>query len=307
MAEAHLDPSRKHDFVFLIEAVDSNPNGDPDNGGIPRTDPVTGQGLITDVAIKRKLRNTVALVNSVEAKPGYDIYVEAGVALNAQHERAYSPEEGKATDAKSAQAWMCRTFFDVRIFGAVMSTGKRDRQAGRVQGPVQIGFSRSIDPVTPFDIGITRVTPTKQEDVDAWNTPSEDSTKKGKETEMGSKHVIPYGLFKGTGHFSAPLAGRTGVTTEDLAAFWRAFTLMFEHDRAAARAGLALRGLYVFSHDDAFGKVPSHKLFDRIRVQPLNDSTARDFSAYAKNIVIDEAGLADSGVTLTSLVSIDAE
>ena len=124
---------------------------------------------------------------------------------------------------------------------------------------------------------------------------------------MGSKHVIPYGLFKGVGHFSAPLAARTGVTSEDLAAFWRAFALMFEHDRAAARAGLALRALYVFSHDDAFGKLPSHRLLDRVRVKPINDSTARDFSAYAKNIEIDEAGLSSSGVVLTPIVSIDAE
>lgn len=201
MTQAHLDPTRKHDFVFLIDATDSNPNGDPDNGGIPRTDPVTGQGLITDVAIKRKIRNTVALINHEENKPGYEIYVEAGVALNAQHERAYTPENG-ATNQSEARTWMCRNFFDVRMFGAVMSTGKRDKTAGRVQGPMQISFSRSIDPITPFDIGVTRVTPTKQEDIDAWHNPEEG--KKGKETEMGSKHIVPYGLYRGAGHFSAP-------------------------------------------------------------------------------------------------------
>lgn len=207
MTAPHLDPARKHDFVFLIEATDSNPNGDPDNGGLPRTDPVTGQGLITDVAVKRKIRNTVALINEIEKKLGYEIYVEAGVALNAQHERAYAGGDkgGNATDQVTARQWMCQNFFDVRMFGAVMSTGRADRKAGRVQGPVQIGFARSIDPVTPFDIGITRVTPTRQEDVDAWNNP-EEGKNKGKETEMGSKHIVPYGLYKGAGHFSAPLA-----------------------------------------------------------------------------------------------------
>jgi CRISPR-associated protein Csd2 len=320
--DVHLDPARKHDFVFLIEAVDSNPNGDPDNGGIPRTDPVTGQGLITDVAIKRKIRNAVAMINEFEATPGNHIYVEAGVALNAQHERAYT--EGAADNAKSAQAWMCENFFDVRMFGAVMTTGKKDKWAGRVQGPVQIGFARSIDPVTPFDIGITRVTPTRQEDVDAWNKPApvdkngstegKGKENKGKETEMGSKHIVPYGLYKGTGHFSAPLAKKTGVGTSDLATLWRAFTLMFEHDRAAARAGLALRGLYVFTHDDAFGKAPAHKLTDLVRVQRAGEPNlgdnphteasgpVRSFSDY--KVVVDHEQI-PAGVTLSTLVDAD--
>jgi CRISPR-associated protein Csd2 len=299
MTAPHLDPARKHDFVFLIEATDSNPNGDPDNGGLPRTDPVTGQGLITDVAIKRKIRNTVALINGIEKKPGCEIYVEAGVALNTQHERAYAGGDkgGNATDRNTARQWMCQNFFDVRMFGAVMSTGKVDRQAGRVQGPVQIGFARSIDPVTPFYIGITRVTPTRQEDIEAWNKPEEDN--KGKETEMGSKHIVPYGLYKGAGHFSAPLATRTGVTSDDLALFWRAFINMFEHDRAAARAGLALRGLYVFTHADAFGSAPSHELIDRIAVHPLGEATPRSFTDY--KVDVQDTDLPD-GVTLTSLV-----
>ncbi|MGW2655648.1 type I-C CRISPR-associated protein Cas7/Csd2 [Streptomyces sp. NPDC001478] len=301
MSALHLDSARKHDFVFLVEATDSNPNGDPDNGGLPRTDPVTGQGLITDVAIKRKIRNTVSLINEIEKKPGYEIYVEAGVALNAQHERAYADaaDGGKATDQTTARQWMCKNFFDVRMFGAVMSTGKADRKAGRVQGPVQIGFARSIDPVTPFDIGITRVTPTRQEDVDAWNNP-EEGKNKGKETEMGSKHIVPYGLYKGVGHFSAPLAVRTGVTSDDLATLWRAFTNMFEHDRAAARAGLALRGLYVFTHADAFGSTPSHELIDRITVKPLGEATARSFADYG-HIDVRDADL-PGGVSLTRLV-----
>ncbi|MEU8540716.1 type I-C CRISPR-associated protein Cas7/Csd2 [Streptomyces sp. NPDC048717] len=300
MTTAHLDPTRKHDFVFLIEAVDSNANGDPDNGGLPRTDPVSGQGLITDVAIKRKIRNTVALINSMEPREGYEIYVEAGTALNTQHERAYTT--GSARDQKSAQEWMCRNFFDVRMFGAVMTTGKPDKQAGRVQGPVQIGFSRSIDRITPLDIGITRVTPTKEEDLKAWlkRTDEKGGKNKGKETEMGSKYIVPYALYRGTGHFSAPLAHRTGVTSDDLAVFWRAFEIMLEHDRAAARANLTLRGLYVFTHDDAFGRAPAHELFERITVKARDDVNARSFSDYG-TVEVRDTDL-PPGVTLTTLV-----
>ncbi|UED86709.1 type I-C CRISPR-associated protein Cas7/Csd2 [Streptomyces profundus] len=307
MTDPHLDPQRKHDFVLLIEALDSNPNGDPDNGGLPRTDVVTGQGLITDVAIKRKIRNTVALFNSEERRPGYEIYVEAGTALNAQHERAYV--EGGATAKDSAQRWMCQNFFDVRMFGAVMTTGKRERRAGRVQGPVQLGFARSIDPVTPLDIGITRVTPTREEDLAAWNNPrpegesGKDKGKKevnAKETEMGSKHIVPYGLYRGSGHFSAPLAAKTGVTSDDLAMFWRALTLMFEHDRAAARTGLTLRALHVFSHDDAFGRVPAHTLTDLVTATLRGTTPARSITDYDLS---DPATAAlPNGVVLTTLV-----
>ncbi|WP_438470866.1 type I-C CRISPR-associated protein Cas7/Csd2 [Streptomyces asiaticus] len=289
MTAPHLDPARKIDFVFLLEARDSNPNGDPDAGGMPRTDPVSGQGLITDVALKRKIRNTVSLLNEEHKKPGYDIYVEAGVALNAQHERAYAADAlGGDASQLDAQQWMCRTFFDVRMFGAVMTTGKKDRQAGRVRGPLQLTFSRSIDPVTPLEYGITRVTPTKQEDVNA-----------GKVTEMGSKHIVPYGLYRGEGHFSAPLAARTGVTSDDLSMFWRAFTLMFDHDRAAARGELNLRGLYVFAHDDPYGKAPARQLLDRVTVKGPGDATARAFHDY--HVAVDETEL-PQGVTLTTLI-----
>ncbi|WP_245966399.1 type I-C CRISPR-associated protein Cas7/Csd2 [Sphaerisporangium album] len=265
---AHLDPARKHDFVYLFDVRDGNPNGDPDAGGMPRTDPETGQGLVTDVAIKRKIRNTVALLQ--EGVAGYDIYVEAGVALNAQHERAYAalnldPKQRRKSEAE-AQQWMCQTFYDVRMFGAVMSTGTKP--CGRVQGPMQLTFSRSIHSVLPQEHGITRVTQTRQDDID-----------KGESTEMGNKHMIPYGLYLGYGHFSAPLARRTGVDGQDLDTFWRALTLMFEHDRASTRGEMALRGLYVFSHDDSFGRAPAHTLFDRIQVS--TDKTApRSFSDY---------------------------
>ncbi|GAA0642705.1 MULTISPECIES: type I-C CRISPR-associated protein Cas7/Csd2 [Streptomyces] len=289
MTAPHLDPTRKIDFVFLLEARDSNPNGDPDAGGMPRTDPVSGQGLITDVALKRKIRNTVSLLNEEDKKSGYDIYVEAGIALNAQHERAYAADAlGGEASQLDAQQWMCRTFFDVRMFGAVMTTGKKDRQAGRVRGPLQLTFSRSIDPITPLEYGITRVTPTKQEDINA-----------GKVTEMGSKHIVPYGLYRGEGHFSAPLGARTGVTSDDLTMFWRAFTLMFDHDRAAARGELNLRGLYVFTHDDPYGKAPARQLLDRITVKGPGDATARTFHDY--HVAVDETEL-PQGVTLTTLI-----
>ncbi|WP_066361055.1 type I-C CRISPR-associated protein Cas7/Csd2 [Herbidospora mongoliensis] len=283
--DIHLDPTRKHDFVFYFDIHDGNPNGDPDAAGMPRTDPETMQGLVTDVAIKRKIRNMITLLG--EGKPGYDIYVEAGVSLNSQHERSYAElglTDGKASEI-SAQQWMCQTFYDVRMFGAVMTTGKKT--AGRVRGPLQLTFSRSIHPVLPQEHGITRVTRTREDD--------------SKETEMGGKHAIAYGLYRGLGHFSAPLAARTGVTSEDLSMLWKALTFMFEHDRASGRAQMALRGLYVFTHADAFGTVPAHVLTDAITSTLVipDGQPVRDFNNY--RIDIDEAVIPD-GVTLARIV-----
>ncbi len=287
----HLDPSRKQDFVFHFDVRDGNPNGDPDAGGMPRTDPETQQGLVTDVAIKRKIRNMIALLG--EGKPGYDIYVEAGIALNAQHKRAYTtlglkPGEGKnkppVADQARAQQWMCETFYDVRMFGAVMSTG--NAPCGRVQGPLQVSFSRSVSPVLSQEHGLTRVTQTREEDI-----------AKGETTEMGSKHAIPYGLYVGYGHFSAPLAGRTGVTSADLEMLWRAFTLMLEHDRASTRGEMTLRGLYVFTHADRFGSVPAQPLFDRIRVTPVAQQPPRSYADYKIELPGDSE--LPAGVTLT--------
>ena len=286
----HLDPARKHDFAFLFDVRDGNPNGDPDAGGMPRIDPETMQGLVTDVAIKRKIRNMVALLS--QGKPGYDIYVEAGVALNAQHERAYAAlglqaeRSAKSADQEQARQWMCQTFYDVRMFGAVMTTGKA--LCGRVQGPVQLSFSRSVGPVLAQEHALTRVTQTRQEDID-----------KGESTEMGNKHAIPYGLYLGYGHFSAPLARRTGVSPADLDMLWQAFTLMFEHDRAAGRGEITLRGLYVFTHHDAFGSTPAQALFDRITAIPVpKDGPPRSFADYQIQI---DAGDLPSGVTLTRI------
>ncbi|WP_159930977.1 MULTISPECIES: type I-C CRISPR-associated protein Cas7/Csd2 [Nocardia] len=283
----HLDPTRKHDFVFLFDVTDGNPNGDPDGGGIPRTDPETMQGLVTDVAIKRKIRNMVGLLG--EGKPGNAIYVEAGVSLNSQHERAYKELDlpGDKPSEPVAKRWMCENFYDVRMFGAVMTTGTKT--AGRVQGPLQLTFSRSIHPVLAQEHGITRVTRTKEDDT--------------KQTEMGSKHTVPYGLYRGIGHFSAPLATRTGVTTDDLALLWRCMTLMFEHDRASTRGEMALRGLYIFTHHDAYGTAPAHTLTDTVHITPDTRQTPttpiRNFTDYT--ITIDEAAIPD-GVTLTRIV-----
>lgn len=299
---AHLDPARKQDFVFHFDVRDGNPNGDPDAGGMPRVDPETQQGLVSDVAIKRKIRNMVGLLG--EGKPGYNIYVEAGVALNAQHKRAYADlglresdgkKEGNGkkgyrpppADQKKAQDWMCRTFFDVRMFGAVMSTGTA--LCGRVQGPLQISFSRSVDPVLSQEHGITRITQTREEDI-----------AQGESTEMGAKHAVPYGLYVGYGHFSAPLAGKTGASSDDLAMMWRALTLMFEHDRASGRGEMTLRGLYVFTHADKFGSAPAQNLFDLIRVISPGEQPPRSYADY--KIEIPEDGDLPAGVVLTRVL-----
>jgi CRISPR-associated protein Csd2 len=298
---AQLDPARKHDFVFIFDVRDGNPNGDPDAGGMPRTDPETMHGLVTDVAIKRKIRNTVALL--AEGQPGYDIYVETGVALNAQHERAYDTlglKKGDTSSVAKAQEWMCQTFYDVRMFGAVMTTGKDEdgrkgakASCGRVQGPVQLTFSRSIEPVFPQEHAITRITQTRTADIE-----------KGESTEMGGKHAIHYGLYLGYGHFSAPLARRTGVTSDDLTMLWRAFTLMLEHDRASSRGEMTLRGLHVFTHPDPYGAAPAHTLFDRIHITRSTEGPARSYSDYITEI--DQKGI-PSYITLTSLVGCSAD
>lgn len=288
----HLDPARKQDFVFLFDVRDGNPNGDPDAGGMPRTDPETQHGLVTDVAVKRKIRNMITLLG--EGKPGYDIYVQAGVALNAQHKRAYTAlglkeGNGNATppaDQEQAQRWMCETFFDVRMFGAVMSTG--NAPCGAVHGPLQLTFSRSVSPVLVQEHALTRVTQTREADI-----------AKGETTEMGAKYIIPYGLYVGYGHFSAPLALRSGVTSADLAMLWRAFTLMFEHDRSSSRGEMTLRGLHVFTHADKLGSAPVQSLFDRIQVTQLGKPPLRSYADY--KVTLPSHSDLPAGVTLTSV------
>ncbi|MFI7217929.1 type I-C CRISPR-associated protein Cas7/Csd2 [Micromonospora maritima] len=285
MSAAHLDPTRRHDAVLLFDVSDGNPNGDPDAGNQPRTDDETGQGLVTDVAIKRKIRDTVSLMRGDD--PRYGIFVEAGFALNTRIEAALTANPGKADQA---QRWMCEHYFDIRMFGGVLSTGKGGG-AGQVRGPLQLTFARSIDPILPTDHTITRVTQTRQEDIN-----------KGESTEIGSKWTVPYGLYRAHAFYSAPRAGKTGVTSDDLAALWQAITVMFDHDRAATRGEMKLCGLYVFSHPDAFGVAPSAALTQRITLKRTNDDKApRTHTDYTRNI--NEAELPD-GVELTKLVDL---
>ena len=291
MSAAHLDPTRRHDAVLLFDVSDGNPNGDPDAGNQPRTDDETGQGLVTDVAIKRKIRDTVSLMRGDD--PRYGIFVEAGFALNTRIEEALKAKPGKADQA---QQWMCEHYFDIRMFGGVLSTGKsggagQARGAGQVRGPVQLTFARSIDPILPTDHTITRVTQTRQEDINDGET-----------TEIGSKWTVPYGLYRAHAFYSAPRAAKTGVTSDDLAALWQAITVMFDHDRAATRGEMKLCGLYVFSHPDAFGVAPSAALTQRITVKRTDDDKApRTHTDYTRKI--DDAEMPD-GVELTKLVDL---
>ncbi|MEV6814793.1 type I-C CRISPR-associated protein Cas7/Csd2 [Micromonospora sp. NPDC051296] len=285
MTAAHLDPTRRHDAVLLFDVSDGNPNGDPDAGNQPRTDDESGQGLVTDVAIKRKIRDTVSLLRGDD--PRYGIFVEAGHALNTRIEAALKANPGKADEA---QRWMCEHYFDIRMFGGVLSTGKGGG-AGQVRGPLQLTFARSIDPILPTDHTITRVTQTRQEDID-----------KGERTEIGSKWTVPYGLYRAHAFYSAPRATNTGVTSDDLAALWQATTVMFDHDRAATRGEMKLCGLYVFSHPDALGVAPAAALTQRITLDRDNrDKAPRAHTDYTRTI--DETGLPD-GVELTKLVDL---
>lgn len=283
-AAAHLDPNRRHDVVIFFDVSDGNPNGDPDGGNQPRTDDETGQGLVTDVAIKRKIRDTVSLLRGDD--PRYGIFVEAGYALNTRIEAALKAAPGK----DDAQRWLCEHYFDVRMFGAVLSTGKGGG-AGQVRGPLQLTFARSIDPILPTDHAITRVTQTRQEDID-----------KGERTEMGSKWTVPYGLYRAHAFFSAPRAAKTGVTEADLAALWQAISVMFDHDRSATRGEMKICGIYVFSHPDALGVVPAAQLTGRIEVKRKDEEkAARSHTDYARTI--DPSPLPD-GVELTPVVDL---
>lgn len=294
------DVSRRHDFVLLFEVTDGNPNGDPDAGNLPRVDPETMQGLVTDVAVKRKVRDWVDMARGEEA--AYKIYVQNGVALNAQHQRAYTDLGLKSTGAKQqrddisrARDWMCANFYDIRMFGAVMTTGVN---CGQVRGPLQLTFARSTDPIVPLDLSITRIAVTKEED--AQVVVGEDGKTSGKQTEMGRKALVPYGLYKAYGFFNPHFAKQTGVREEDLALFWQALQMMWDTDRSAARGMLACRGLYIFSHASSLGDAPAHKLLERVAVTRRPEVVApRAFSDYA--VAVDEAGLPEK-VQLTRLV-----
>lgn len=292
--------TNRYDFVLFFDVENGNPNGDPDAGNLPRMDPETSQGLVTDVSLKRKLRNYVA-----EAKgdtPGHAIYMQDGAVLNRQHALAYEAaglkseskkKPKKVEDAEAITAWMCANFWDIRTFGAVMTT---EVNAGQVRGPVQLTFARSVEPIMPLEVSITRSSVTNEKDVE-------------KERTMGRKHLVPYGLYRAHGFINANLAGRTGFSEEDLTLLWAGFRDMFEHDRSAARGMMAARRLIAFRHDTALGNAQAHKLFDRVTVQrshkgmtlPVGDDSthnwpvARAFTDYA--IQLDETDLPD-GITI---------
>lgn len=295
------DVRRRHDFVLLFEVTDGNPNGDPDAGNLPRVDPETMQGLVTDVALKRKVRDYVDVARGEEAR--YKIYVQSGEALNATHRRAYEHLGITSTGAKQAKddvsqvrAWMCANFYDIRMFGAVMTTGVN---CGQVRGPIQLTFARSIDQIVPLDLAITRVAVTREEDAQVV-VAEEGGEVKGKQTEMGRKALVPYGLYRAHGFFNPHFAQQTGATAEDLALFWQALQQMWDLDRSAARGMLAVRGLYIFSHESTLGNAPAHTLFDRIQVARAGDAVApRSFRDYA--VTVDNAGLPGQ-VALTALV-----
>lgn len=296
----YTDPTRRHDFVLLFDVTDGNPNGDPDAGNQPRLDPETMQGLVTDGALKRQIRDWIDLACGTEA--GTKIYVQSETALITQHERAYSALGLQSTGTKQARAeidqvraWMCQNFYDVRCFGAVMSVGVN---AGQVQGPLQLTFARSIDAITPMEVVITRVAVTREEDR-VVTLDAQGRGQGGKETEMGRKWVVPYGLYRAHGFFTPQRAVQTGVTAADLALFWQALTQLWELDRSAARGLMSCRGVYIFTHEHRLGNAPAHRLFERIQVRRREDrAVARQFADY--KIDVQQADL-PTGVVLTTL------
>lgn len=296
------DAKRRHDFLFLFEVHDGNPNGDPDAGNLPRIDPETNQGLVTDVCLKRKVRNWIDATRADQ--PGMGIYIQNKQALNSLHEEAYA-ELGKKGQKKAdaqtideARMAMCRRFYDVRTFGAVMTTGVN---CGQVRGPVQLTFARSLDPIVAHDVSITRIAVTKKEDLVAVDAEEDEKGNvKGKTSEMGRKALVPYGLYVGYGFINGHFARQTGFDDTDLAAFWESMQLMWDLDHSAARGRMACRGLYVFSHDSALGSAPSQMLFERVKVALKPEvEVPRTFEHY--EVKIDEGGL-PGGVQLTRLV-----
>ncbi|MBS64247.1 type I-C CRISPR-associated protein Cas7/Csd2 [Salinisphaera sp.] len=285
--------ANRYEFVLLFDVTNGNPNGDPDAGNMPRLDPETNQGLVTDVCLKRKIRNYVELEQ--EDTPGYAIYMQEKSVLNDQHKKAYNaldikPEPKKlpkdVAKARELTAWMCGNFFDVRTFGAVMTT---EVNSGQVRGPVQMAFANSIDPVVPMEVSITRMAVTNEKDLE-------------KERTMGRKHIVPYGLYRAHGYVSAKLAERTGFSDDDLSLLWRALINMFEHDRSAARGEMSARKLIVFKHDNALGNAPAHTLFDRVhvgRVEGEANTPARHYADYT--VTIDRDNLPD-GVAVEEML-----
>ncbi|MDA1276967.1 MAG: type I-C CRISPR-associated protein Cas7/Csd2 [Verrucomicrobia bacterium] len=285
------DPIKnRYDFVLIFDVQDGNPNGDPDAGNLPRLDAETGCGLVTDVCLKRKVRNYVQMTK--QGQPSYDIFVKEKAVLNALIDEAHeqdvvkSKEKGAKTDA--ARQWMCGKYFDIRTFGAVMSTGKN---AGQVRGPAQLTFARSVDPIVTLEHSITRM---------AVATEAQAEKQGGANRTMGRKNTVPYGLYVAHGFISAHLAAQTGFGDADLNLLWEALGCMFEHDRSAARGMMATRGLKAFKHATALGSFPAHALFERVKVERKDPAKPpRQFSDYL--VSVDEADL-PAGVEILELV-----
>lgn len=290
----------RYEFTILFDVENGNPNGDPDAGNMPRVDPETGYGLVTDVCLKRKIRNCIETI--CEDQPGYRIYVKEGVPLQRSDKEAltYVGIDEK-TDIKKMKKddpeldrkicdFMCQNFFDIRTFGAVMTTFvKSALNCGQVRGPVQLGFARSIDPIVPQEVTITRVAITTEKDAE------------NKNTEIGRKYIIPYALYRVDGYVSANLARKvTGFSEDDLQYLWKAIINMFEYDRSAARGNMAVRELIVFKHDSELGNAPAYKLFDTVHVQKKEGVVApRNYTDY--DVTVDESKIPEH-VTCTRMM-----
>jgi len=308
--------NHRYDFVYLFDCKDGNPNGDPDAANSPRIDPQDMHGLVSDVCLKRKIRDFVALAKA--GSENHQIYVQHHGVLEAVHKAAYdalklnavedasaegdgsggetdsaAKGKGKAkrqppADVKKARQWICERYFDVRTFGAVMST--KLFNAGQVRGPVQLSFSRSVEPILPLDLSITRVAVANEKE------------KQTKDTTMGRKNLIPYGLYRCHGFISAHLAKETGFSEADLELLWQALTQMFDHDRSASRGTMSPQKLIVFKHATALGNAPAHKLFERVTIQrPKDAPPARDFADYQPHLKINRDGL-PTGIELIEML-----
>ena len=275
------------DFVYMFDVQDGNPNGDPDAGNLPRVDAETGMGLVTDVCLKRKVRNYIQVAKNLE--DGYDIFIKEKAVLNTLIDKAHDDAEVKSAKDKTeaARRFMCKNYFDIRTFGAVMSTGKN---AGQVRGPIQLTFARSVDPVETSEHSITRM---------AVATEKEADKQEGGNRTMGRKATVPYGLYVCHGFISANLARQTGFSEDDLALFWEALKNMFDIDRSAARGLMSAQKLIVFKHDSMLGNAPANKLFDLVTVTKICDGAPRSFKDYSVTIDRDNVPL---GITVEELI-----
>lgn len=279
--------NNRYDFIIIFDVKDGNPNGDPDAGNLPRIDAETGMGLVTDVCLKRKVRNYIQLIKNTQ-KP-YDIFVKEKAILNQMidesHEQEGVKEKEKGDKTDAARKWMCKNYYDIRTFGAVMSTGKN---AGQVRGPVQFTFARSVEPIVALEHSITRM---------AVATEKEAEKQQGDNRTMGRKFTVPYGVYRAHGFISSHLASQTGFDQSDLDLLWEAIENMFEHDHSAARGEMNLRKLIVFKHDSALGNAPAHKLFDLVEIKRAGslEAPARQWTDYLVSIDCDKL---PKGVTI---------